>query len=157
MSMEILRDKRTVKRVSLIVAFVFVLGIAGLAFTQSSIGFAAPAVSSGIGVVNYQALVMQHPDTQIINAAMENEVGAAKKEFESKAANLPQEEQQKLYMQLQERLAKKNNELMNPLIDKINASIKKIADTKGLSIVVEKQGVVYGGTDITDEVIKSYK
>lgn len=156
MSMEILRDKKTVKRVSLIVALVFLMGIAGIAFTQTSVGFAAP-VSSGIGVINYQALVMQHPDTQIINAAMENEVGAAKKEFESKAANLPQEEQQKLYMQLQERLAKKNNELMNPLIEKINASIKKIADTKGLSIVVEKQGVVYGGTDITDEVIKSYK
>lgn len=156
MSMEILRDKKTVKRVSLIVALVFLLGIAGVAFTQTSVGFAAP-VSSDIGVVNYQALVMQHPDTQIINAAMENEVGAAKKEFESKAANLPQEEQQKLYMQLQERLAKKNNELMTPLMDKINAAIKKIADTKGLSVVVEKQGVVYGGTDITEEVIKSYK
>lgn len=156
MSMEILRDKKTVKRVSLIVALVFLLGIAGVAFTQTSVGFAAP-VSSDIGVVNYQALVMQHPDTQIINAAMENEVGAAKKEFESKAANLPQEEQQKLYMQLQERLAKKNNDLMTPLMDKINAAIKKIADTKGLSIVVEKQGVVYGGTDITEEVIKSYK
>lgn len=156
MSMEVLRDKKTVKRVSLIVALVFVLGIAGVAFTQTSVGFASP-VTSSIGVVNYQALVMQHPDTQIINAAMENEVGAAKKEFESKAASLPKEEQEKLYMQLQERLAKKNNELMNPLIEKINGAIKKIADTKGLSVVVERQGVVYGGTDITEEVIKSYK
>ena len=42
------------------------------------------------------------------------------------------------------------------LFDKINAAVKKVADAKGLTIVVEKSNVVYGGQDITDEVIKSY-
>lgn len=152
-----LRDKKTVKRVSLIVALVFILGIAGVAFTQTSVGFASQATASAIGVVNYQALVVQHPDMQILKAAMDNEIASAKKEFEGKAASMPQEEQQKYYMQLQERLANKERELMTPLMDKINAAIKKVADTKGLSIVVDQQGVVYGGTNITDEVIKSYK
>ena len=38
---------------------------------------------------------------------------------------------------------------------KIEAAIKKVADKKGLAVVVEKSTVVYGGTDITDEVAKS--
>ena len=33
--------------------------------------------------------------------------------------------------------------------------VKKVADKKGLAVVVEKSTVVYGGTDITDEVAKS--
>ena len=33
---------------------------------------------------------------------------------------------------------------------------KKVADAKGLTIVVEKSNVVYAGQDITDEVTKSY-
>ena len=35
------------------------------------------------------------------------------------------------------------------------ADIKKVADKKGLSVVVDKNTVVYGGLDITDEVSKA--
>lgn len=156
MIMGFLRDKKLVKQVSLIVALVFVLGIAGIAMTQTTnVGFAASP--SGVGVVTWQVLMMQHPDMQMIKAAMDNEVQVAKTEFEEKAKGLSQEEQQKLYMQYQERLSNRERELMKPLFDKINTAIKKIADAKGLSIVVDKQGVLYGGTDITEEVMKSYK
>lgn len=156
MIMGFLRDKRLVKQVSLVVAMVFVLGVAGMALTQSnSVGLAA--APSGVGVVTWQVLMMQHPDMQIIKAAMDNEIEVAKKEFESKAKGLSQEEQQKLYMQHQERLSDRERDLMKPLFEKINNAIKKVADAKGLSIVVDRQGVLYGGTDITEEVMKSYK
>ena len=59
------------------------------------------------------------------------------------------------YQQLQERLANKEKELMDPLMKSIEEAIKKVADKKGLSVVVEKQTVIYGGVDITDEVAKS--
>ena len=44
---------------------------------------------------------------------------------------------------------------MDPVLKKIEAAIKKVADKKGLSVVVEKSTVVYGGVDITDDVAKS--
>ena len=44
---------------------------------------------------------------------------------------------------------------MEPVYKKIDATIKKIADKKGLSVVVDKNTVVYGGLDITDEVSKA--
>ncbi len=156
MIMGLLRDKKLVKKVSLIVALVFVLGVVGVAVTQShTVGFAASP--SGVGVVTWQVLMVQHPDMQIIKAAMDNEIEVAKREFEAKAKGLSQEEQQKVYMQYQERLSERERKLMEPLFEKINNAIKKVADAKGLSIVVDRQGVLYGGTDITDEVMKSYK
>ena len=41
------------------------------------------------------------------------------------------------------------------MLKKIEAAIKKVADKTGLSVVVEKSTVVFGGSDITDEVAKS--
>jgi outer membrane protein len=52
-------------------------------------------------------------------------------------------------------LGNKEKELMDPLIKNIEAAIKKVADKKGLSVVVDKTTVIYGGTDITDEVSKA--
>ena len=157
MSMEKLRDKRNIKIVSLVIAAFFVLGILGMALSQTTSVGSAAAANSGVGVVNWQSLVVQHPDVATLKTSMDTEVATAKKEFEEKAKTLNQEEQQRYYMQLQERLANKERELMVPIMDKINAGIKKVATAKGLSVVVDKQSVIYGGTDITEEVIKGYK
>ena len=157
MSMDKLRDKRNIKLVSLVIAAFFVLGILGMALSQTTSVGSAAAANSGVGVVNWQSLVVQHPDMATLKTSMDTEVATAKKEFEEKAKTLNQEEQQRYYMQLQERLANKERELMVPLMDKINAAIKKVATTKGLSVVVDKQSVIYGGTDITEDVIKAYK
>ena len=157
MSMDKLRDKRNIKIVSLVIAAFFVLGILGMALSQTTSVGSAAAANSGVGVVNWQSLVVQHPDMATLKTSMDTEVATAKKEFEEKAKTLNQEEQQRYYMQLQERLANKERELMVPLMDKINAAIKKVATTKVLSVVVDKQSVIYGGTDITEEVIKGYK
>ena len=59
---------------------------------------------------------------------------------------------QKYAMQLKERLGDKQKELLEPIYQKIDAAIEKIAKKKGLSIVVDKGFVVYGGVDITGEV-----
>ena len=157
MSMDKLRDKRNIKIVSLVIAAFFVLGILGMALSQTTSVGSAAAANSGVGVVNWQSLVVQHPDMATLKTSMDTEVATAKKKKKKKAKTLNQEEQQRYYMQLQERLANKERELMVPLMDKINAAIKKVATTKGLSVVVDKQSVIYGGTDITEDVIKAYK
>ena len=65
------------------------------------------------------------------------------------------EEKERYYKQLQERLANKEKDLMDPVLKGINDTIKKVAEKKGLKVVVDKSTVVYGGTDITDEVAKA--
>ena len=65
------------------------------------------------------------------------------------------QEKQRYYTQTQERLENKQKELMDPVLKKIEENIQKIAKKKGLSVVVEKSTVVFGGVDITDEVAKA--
>ena len=100
-------------------------------------------------------LVAQCPDIRDVDAAMKKEIESAQKEFEEKSKTMNDVEKRRYYTQTQERLQNKQKELMDPVLKKIEAAIKKVADKKGLSVVVEKSTVVFGGSDITDEVAKS--
>jgi outer membrane protein len=99
-------------------------------------------------------IVSQHPDMAAAKEAMQKEVEQAKADFESKSANMNDQDKQAYYQQLQQRLASKEKELISPIMDKVEATIKSVADAKGLSVVLDKSNVVYGGQDITDEVVK---
>lgn len=86
---------------------------------------------------------------------MQTEIKNTRDEFNEKSKNMNATEKERYYKQLQERLGNREKELMDPVIKGIEAAIKKVADKKGLSVVVDKNTVIYGGTDITDEVSKS--
>ena len=146
-------NKKNVKIVALAIAAAFLFGVAGLAVSQTThVASAAPA--SNVGKVNYQMLVQQHPDLAKVQSTMQTESEAAKKEFDAKAASLGEKEKQEYFMQLQQRLQLKNQELMVPIFNKVDAVIKEVSDAKGLSIVVDSAAVIYGGSDITDECVK---
>ena len=155
--MQQLRNPKNVKLVSLFVAAIFVLGCFALSLTQSGFGRVASAASSesAIGVVNYQMLVAQSPDMDGVRNAMKTEIENAQKDFEEKSKAMNDQEKQRYYTQTQERLENKQKELMDPVLKKIEENIQKIAKKKGLSVVVEKSTVVFGGVDITDEVAKA--
>lgn len=145
--------KKQVKFVSLAIAVFFMLGVIGLALSQSGKTSAAAANSSStIGVVNQQMLVSQHPDMAKAQEAMQAEVESARKDFETKSVSMNDKEKQDYYAQVQQRLSVKQQELINPVLDKVEAAIKAVADAKGLTVVMDKGNVVYGGQDITEEV-----
>ena len=146
-------NKKNVKIVALAIAAAFLFGVAGLAVSQTTqVASAAPA--SNVGKVNYQMLVQQHPDLAKVQTTMQTESEAAKKEFDAKAASLGEKEKQEYFMQLQQRLQLKNQELMVPIFNKVDGIIKEVSDAKGLVVVVDSAAVIYGGNDITDECVK---
>lgn len=147
-------QKKQVKIVSMVVAIFFLLGIVGLALTQTSKSYAAPSSSSSVGVVNYQQIMGQHPDMAAAQAAMKTEVDAAQKDFDAKSAGMNDTEKKDYYAQLQQRLSGKQQELIGAINDKVTAAIKSVADAKGIAVVLDKGAVVYGGQDITDDVLK---
>ncbi|MDR3561806.1 MAG: OmpH family outer membrane protein [Negativicutes bacterium] len=147
-------EKKQVKIVSVVIAAFFLLGIVGIALSQSGKTYAA-APASNVGVVNYQQLIAQHPDAAAAQETMKNEVAQTQKEFDAKAATLTSDkEKQDYFMQLQQRLNGKQQELLAAINDKVVAAIKAVAEAKGLAVVVDKGAVVYGGQDITDDVMK---
>ena len=146
-------NKKNVKIVALAIAAAFLFGVAGLAVSQTTqVASAAPA--SNVGKVNYQMLVQQHPDLAKVQTTMQTESEAAKKEFDAKAASLGEKEKQEYFMQLQQRLQLKNQELMVPIFNKVDGIIKEVSDATGLVVVVDAAAVIYGGADITDECVK---
>ena len=155
--MQHLRNPKNVKLVSLFVAAIFVLGCFALTLTQSGFGGTASAAAkeSAIGVVNYQMLVSQSPELANVRTAMQNEIATAQKDFDEKSKTMSDAEKQRYYKQLQERIGNKERELMDPVLKNIELQIQKIADKKGLSVVVHKDTVVFGGVDITDEVVRA--
>ena len=46
---------------------------------------------------------------------------------------------------------------MEPIKQDIDDNIKKVAEAKGLQVVLDKSAVVYGGTDVTQDVINKLK
>lgn len=143
-------DKRRIK--ILVAAVVVLLAVAGVIGYRTNASYAAGA--SAIGVVNYQLLVSQHPDTAAAQENMNAAITQAKNDFTAKSANMSDQEKQALYQQVQQGLQQKQQELLGPINDKIMAAIKSVADAKGLKIVVDKSNVAYGGQDITDDVMK---
>ena len=147
--------KKQVKIISLSIAVFFLLSVVGIALSQSGKSTASAASSSSnIGVVNQQMLASQHPEMAKAQATMQAEVEKAKKEFETKSATMNDKEKQDYYAQVQQGLSLKQQELINPVLDKVEAAIKAVAESKGLTVVMDKSNVVYGGIDITDEVGK---
>ena len=155
--MQQLRNPKNVKMISLFVAAIFVLSCFAVTLQQGAFTSIASAAASesAIGVVNYQMLLAQSPDIAGVQDAMKQEVAAQQKNVDEKNKDMNDAAKQRYYQQLQEVIANKEKELMEPVFQKIEAAIKKVADKKGLAVVVEKNTVVYGGLDITDEVAKT--
>lgn len=156
--MEKFGSPRMVRVLSLFVSGLFVVGCFALSMMQSGFGganVAEAAANSAIGVVDFQRLVTSSPNINNVRNTMKNEVMAAEKDFQNKAKSMSDQEKQKFGQQLQTRLMNRENQLMTPVINAINAAIKKVADKKGLSVVVHKNVVVLGGVDITEEVVKA--
>lgn len=157
--MQLLRNPKNVKMVSLFIAAIFVLGCFALSITQSGFGRGGGAsyTESAIGVVNFQMLGTQSPAMQKAQVAFSEELAAAEKEYKEKAPKLSEEEKQKLYNETSKKLQNRQKELLEPVIAELKEASQKVADKKGLAIVVDRSCVAFGGCDITDEVMKSLK
>lgn len=145
-------SKKQIKVVSIVIAVIFIGSVVALALTQTG-GIASAASSSSVGVIDYQQVMAAHPDVQNLQTQMEAAVNEVRKEYEEKSAGMNDQEKAEYYRQCQERLAQKQQQLLDPIKNAVDAAIKKVADKKGLAVVIEKMAVIYGGQDITQEVV----
>ena len=146
-------ENKQVKIISIVIALVFIGSVVALALTQSGSGIASAASNGNVGVVNYDQIMTQHPSAKNVENQMRAAITEVQKDFEEKSAGMSDQEKQDYYRQCQLRLQQKQQELIEPMNTSIKEAIKKTADAKGLSVVVENSVVIYGGTDITNDVI----
>lgn len=153
--MRMMNNKANVKIFSIVIAAIFIVGIGALAYTQ----MASPSSNSGtstIGVIDTSRMLSQDNPIYI----------SAAQEYMSYQSQLQQETQakidaaqddatkQKIAEEARQKLAKKDQEIAKSVQDKAMEAAKAVGDAKGLSVVMTKDTVLYGGVDITDQVLK---
>lgn len=122
-----------------------------------AVGFfmAVPAAAEGeIAYVNLQEVFEAHPDKAEAEAQLNSEAQELQAELESEADDLSQEEQQQLLQQYQEELTQREQELIQEVLADIEGILKELAEEKGVSVVLDGQNVLYGGYDLTPELIE---
>ncbi len=102
----------------------------------------------------------------------QTELGRQQEEFEKQVKTMPPEQLrkkaedlQKQGMELQQtfvayngELDKKRKEMTDPLLDKLDAVIKRMAQAEGFDVVIDRQAAAYVKPefDLTDRAIKAY-
>jgi len=145
--------KKSKEKVASLAVMFMLIGLVSLVILPVNQVYAATGTST-VGVVNFQLLLSQHPDTAAAQTTMQAAIATAKTDFETKSATMNDQDKKAYYQQLQQNLQNQEQELLKAISDKIIAVVKEVADAKGLTIVVDKGVAVYGGFDITDEVLK---
>lgn len=152
--MRLLGNKANVKVISVVVAAIFIIGIGALAYTQ----MAAPAYAasdSNIGVID-QSKLLTNDSPLVTNAEKEfsDYQNQLKTEFEQQSANLDDQGKQKLSAQFRDKMQAKQEEIQKGLQDKVAEASKSVAEAKGLTVILDKRAVLYGGVDVTEQVSK---
>lgn len=145
-------EKKQVKIISIIIAAVFVFSIVALGVSQYRSGMSG-ASSSNVGIVDYAKLFSEHPGMQAAREKYEAAAKQVQEDFSKQAANMTPEQQQQLLEQKQKELQDKQKELIEPIQNSIKDQVKAVADTRGINVVLDKNNVLYGGQDITQDVL----
>ena len=77
------------------------------------------------------------------------------RDFQNAIKGKSQADQQRLYGEFNQKLASKQHELFDPLLARAQTAIALVAASKNLSVVVDKQIVIFGGQDITKDVLST--
>jgi Skp family chaperone for outer membrane proteins len=116
-----------------------------------------------IAYLRLQYALTSHPNAKKAFQILKSFKEEREKDLQDKLKNkkkLSSEETKKiqeLAQRYEQEIAKKDNELTAQLLGDIQKSAEEIAKEKGYGIVLDSQVVVYGGVDITKEVINYLK
>lgn len=127
---------------ALLMTLALSLGTMGSAFAAEMVGY-----------VNVDRVFRNHPDMKATMSVLQLERQKAQQEFEQKAPGLDDKGKQELGQKLSEQVDKKEASLLNPIRSAIRKAIGEVAKSHGIANVVDASVMVYGGTDLTDEVI----
>ncbi|MBI2200321.1 MAG: OmpH family outer membrane protein [Armatimonadetes bacterium] len=137
----------------LAVSLIIVLVIGAITILALSPGGSVLGQSFSIGYVDMARAVDSHPRRQASERALQEFFQAKQREFQQRARGLNAVQRQELDRQLQQQFIQKREELIGGLDKDIRGTIETVAKERGVSIVLDRNVVLYGGTDLTDAVI----
>lgn len=133
---------------------VLLLAIVAL-FASSAALYAAQDV---IGYVDDMQVLQQYPKFEQARKQL-NDL-SNKKSNDAKAAfdkETDENKKNEIVQNLQLEMRDEEAKIMTPILKEVNETIAKVAKQKGVTIVVNKALVYYGGMDLTQDVINALK
>jgi outer membrane protein len=110
------------------------------------------AFASGVGYVNFDALVQAHKDFPKVSAQMQSAIKTANEEFTKKAPSLKtDQEKQDLGKQLAQRLNTMENTLITPIEKDVVAKVEQVRVDKNLDCIVAQGAIIAGADNAVDE------
>jgi len=79
------------------------------------------------------------------------------KEAKNKINAASAQDKMRILEQYELDFGKKRAELYGPISDTVGKVVEKISKEKGLSLVLDRNSVMYGGINVTDEVVKEFR
>lgn len=116
------------------------------------------AAEEKVGFVDDMAVLQQ--SAKFKQAQQQLEAISKKKSETAKVAFDKETDEKKkaqIVQNLQLDLRNEESKLMDPVLKELNATISTVAKAKGVTIVLNKALVYYGGVDITQDVITALK
>lgn len=147
--------KQLTRSLLLLIAVCFLGGMLAPAGALAAKAKAKPEQT--VGYVNRQQIFNSYPGIQEILKQIQTLREAAQQDYDTRSKDLPDAERQALNDTIAREEARKEDLLMKPVGDKIEASIKAVAEERGLTVIIDAATVVYGGIDITADVIAKIK
>ena len=117
----------------------------------------ALAASADIGYVQLNAVFgacPELPDIQKELAALRDKL---QQQFETQGADMEEAERAALQQKLSQQLSQRDEELMVPVREKVRKAVADVAKEKGIKTVVEAGAVLFGGVDLTADVVAKVK
>ncbi len=108
------------------------------------------AESVQIVSIDTNRILQQHPAFQEAQQAFQGEM----QQLEQQLQEMGEEEQMMAQQMMQQQLQQRGQELQMEAMDKVRDDIRRIAEEKGYSYVVDTNALIVGGKDITDEVME---
>lgn len=130
------------------------LAIAAL-FAFGAISYAA---DDTVGYVDDMGVLQQFSKFQQAQKQLD-ELGKKKSNAAKAAFDKESDEKKKseIVQNLQFEMREEEAKLMNPVLKEVNDTIAKVAKQKGVTIIVNKALVYYGGIDLTQDVVNALK
>ena len=127
---------------------VAVIAVSTLSFTPQVLAVDV----NDIGFVD-QSAIGQLPPFQAAQAEFAQYQRQLSGQFQRSIKGKSQADQQRIFNDFNGRAAAKQRELFGPLLNRAQTAIASVAANKGLSVVVDKSIIIFGGLDITKDVI----
>ena len=113
--------------------------------------------ASQIGYVDMQKLFQNHPQKKASEQKLEDEAKKLKEELKDRGKTMDKEERQKLLQKYQGQLNQQEQQLIEEVLTDINNKISQLAAENDISVVLDKSAVIYGGQNLTAQVLAEIK